>query len=168
MKLNTISDKDGARKNGTRVGRGIGSGSGKTAGRGHKGQKARSGVAVAAFEGGQMPIYRRLPKRGFVKPNRAEWNEVNLGRVQSAIDKGRLDAKKPVGIAELTAAGLVGKPRDGVRLLGKGELKAKVKFVVNHATKSAMAAVEKAGGSVSLVAPKAEAAQAAAAEGAEK
>lgn len=168
MKLNAISDKDGARKNPKRLGRGIGSGSGKTAGRGHKGQKARSGVAVAAFEGGQMPIYRRLPKRGFVKPNRADWNEVNLGRVQSAIDKGRLDAAKPVGIAELTAAGLVGKPRDGVRLLGKGELKAKVEFVVDHATKSATAAVEKAGGSVSLVAARAVPAEAAKDDGAEK
>jgi len=115
-----------------------------------------------------MPIYRRLPKRGFVKPNRADWNEVNLGRVQSAIDKGRLDAAKPVGIAELTAAGLVGKPRDGVRLLGKGELKAKVEFVVDHATKSATAAVEKAGGSVSLVAARAVPAEAAKDDGAEK
>jgi large subunit ribosomal protein L15 len=168
MKLNTISDKPGARKTGTRLGRGIGSGSGKTAGRGHKGQKARSGVAVTAFEGGQMPIYRRLPKRGFVKPNRAEWNEVNLGRVQSAIDKGKLDAAKPVTIAELTAAGLVGKQRDGVRLLGKGELKAKVEFVVNHATKSATAAVEKAGGSVSLVASRAGATEAAKEQGAKK
>jgi large subunit ribosomal protein L15 len=168
MKLNAISDKDGARKNPKRLGRGIGSGSGKTAGRGHKGQKARSGVAVTAFEGGQMPIYRRLPKRGFVKPNRAEWNEVNLGRVQSAIDKGKLDAAKPVTIAELTAAGLVGKPRDGVRLLGKGELKAKVEFVVNHATKSATAAVEKAGGSVSLVASRAGATEAAKEQGAKK
>jgi len=154
MKLNAISDKPGARKAGTRLGRGIGSGSGKTAGRGHKGQKARSGVAVTAFEGGQMPIYRRLPKRGFVKPNRAEWNEVNLGRVQTAIDNGKLDAAKPVSITELAAAGLVGKLRDGVRLLGKGELKAKVAFVVSHATKSATAAVEKAGGSVSIVTAK--------------
>jgi len=154
MKLNAISDKDGARRSRKRVGRGIGSGHGKTAGRGHKGQTSRSGVAVAAFEGGQMPIYRRLPKRGFVKPNRLAWNEVNIGRVQAAIDAGKLDIKAPVSIAEMMAAGLVDKPRDGVRLLGKGELKAKVDFVVNHATKSAAAAVEKAGGSLSLVAGK--------------
>ncbi len=154
MKLNAITDKDGARRPRKRVGRGIGSGLGKTAGRGHKGQKARSGVAVTAFEGGQMPIYRRLPKRGFVKPNRLAWNEVNIGRVQAAIDAGKLDIKAPVSIAEMMAAGLIDKPRDGVRLLGKGELKAKVDFVVNHATKSAAAAVEKAGGSLSLVAGK--------------
>lgn len=154
MKLNAISDKEGARRPRKRVGRGIGSGLGKTAGRGHKGQKSRSGVAVAAFEGGQMPIYRRLPKRGFVKPNRASWNEVNIGRVQAAIDAGKLDAKSPVTATELMAAGLIDKPRDGVRLLGKGEIKAKVAFVVNHATKSAAAAVEKAGGSVSIVAGK--------------
>jgi len=154
MKLNAISDKEGARRSRKRLGRGIGSGLGKTSGRGHKGQKSRSGVAVAAYEGGQMPIYRRLPKRGFVKPNRLAWNEVNIGRVQAAIDAGKLDAKKPVSIAEMMVAGLIDKPRDGVRLLGKGELKAKVDFVVNHATKSAAAAVEKAGGSVSIVAAK--------------
>lgn len=158
MRLNQISDRDGARRTSKRLGRGIGSGKGKTAGRGHKGQKARSGVAVAAFEGGQMPIYRRLPKRGFNKPNRAEWNEVNIGRVQAAIAAGKLDASQPVDLAALMAAGLVGKPRDGVRLLGKGMLEAKVSFLVDHATKSAVAAVEKAGGSVSLVAAKAEAA----------
>lgn len=165
MKLNAISDKDGARRQRKRVGRGIGSGLGKTAGRGHKGQKSRSGVAVAAYEGGQMPIYRRLPKRGFVKPNRASWNEVNIGRVQAAIDAGKLDIKKPVSIAEMLAAGLVDKLRDGVRLLGKGELKAKVNLVVNHATKSAAAAVEKAGGSVSIAAGKLLPAEAKKAEG---
>ena len=151
MRLNTISDKDGARKDRKRVGRGMGSGIGRTAGRGMKGQGSRSGVAINGFEGGQMPIYRRLPKRGFNKPNRLEWNEVNLGRIQAAIDAKKLDASKVVDLDALLAAGLVGKRRDGVRLLGKGELTAKVTFAVDHATKAAAAAVEKAGGSIKIV-----------------
>ena len=151
MRLNTISDKPGARTNRKRVGRGPGSGIGRTAGRGMKGQKSRSGVAINGFEGGQMPIYRRLQKGGFSKPNRLSWNEVNLGRVQAAIDAKKLDAKKVVDLEALIAAGLVNKPLNGVRLLGKGELTTKVKFAVDHATKSATAAVEKAGGSVEIV-----------------
>src|SRR6185295_16909418 len=122
MKLNEIADNAGARKTRKRVGRGLGSGLGKTAGRGGKGQTARKGGAKAGFEGGQMPIYRRLPKRGFNKPNALSFNEINLGRLQAAIDAGRLDAGKPVDATALLAAGLAGKPRDGVRLLGKGVL----------------------------------------------
>jgi large subunit ribosomal protein L15 len=154
MKLNSISDKAGARHVRKRVGRGIGSGLGKTAGRGGKGQTARSGGAKAGFEGGQMPIYRRLPKRGFTKPNALSFNEINLGRLQSAIDAGRLDAGKPVDAAALLAAGLTGKPRDGVRLLGKGALTSKIAITVNHASRSATEAVEKAGGTVTLIPPK--------------
>ncbi|MFO1089867.1 MAG: 50S ribosomal protein L15 [Hyphomicrobiales bacterium] len=153
MKLNTISDNEGARRPRKRLGRGIGSGLGKTAGRGGKGQTARSGGAKAGFEGGQMPIYRRLPKRGFKKPNALHYNEVNLGRLQQAIDAGKLDAKKPIDAAALLAAGLVGKPRDGVRLLGKGELKAKVDIHVDHASKAAAEAVAKAGGKLTVLAP---------------
>lgn len=155
MRLNTISDKPGARKNRKRVGRGIGSGLGKTAGRGVKGQTSRSGVAIAGFEGGQMPIYRRLPKRGFNKPNRLAWNEINLGKLQAAIDAKKLDTKKPVDLAAMLEAGLFSKPRNGVRLLGKGELTAKVNLVIDHATKAAAGAVEKAGGSIKLVEAKA-------------
>jgi large subunit ribosomal protein L15 len=151
MKLNEISDNPGARKERTRVGRGIGSGKGKTAGRGHKGHGSRSGGPKHGFEGGQMPIYRRLPKRGFTKPNRLSFNEVNLSRLQAAVDAGKLDAKKPVDLATLVACGVVAKPLDGVRVLGKGELKAKLDLHVNHATKSATAAVEKAGGKVNLI-----------------
>ena len=158
MRLNTISDKAGARKDRKRVGRGAGSGIGRTGGRGMKGQKSRSGVAINGFEGGQMPIYRRLPKRGFTKPNRLSWNEVNIGRIQAAIDAKKLDAKKTIDLEALMAAGLVNKALDGVRLLGKGELTAKAKFAVNHATKSAIAAVEKAGGSVEIVEQKPQAA----------
>jgi large subunit ribosomal protein L15 len=151
MRLNTISDKAGARSDRKRVGRGAGSGIGRTGGRGMKGQKSRSGVAVVGFEGGQMPIYRRLPKRGFNKPNRADWNEVNIGRIQAAIDAKKLDAKKVIDLEALIGAGLISKPRDGVRLLGKGEFSAKAKFAVDHATKAATAAVEKAGGSIEIV-----------------
>jgi large subunit ribosomal protein L15 len=152
MKLNEISDNKGARKERTRVGRGIGSGKGKTAGRGHKGHGSRSGGPKLGFEGGQMPIYRRLPKRGFSKPNRLSFNEVNLARLQAAVDAGKLDAKKPVDLAALIAAGVVSKPLDGVRVLGQGELKAKLDLHVNHATKSAAAAIEKAGGKLTVVA----------------
>jgi len=152
MKLNEISDNQGARKERTRVGRGIGSGKGKTAGRGHKGHGARSGGPKLGFEGGQMPIYRRLPKRGFNKPNQLSFNEVNLARLQAAADAGKLDAKKPVDLAALIAAGVLSKPLDGVRVLGQGELKAKLDLHVNHATKSAAAANEKSGGKLTIIA----------------
>ncbi|WP_259780382.1 50S ribosomal protein L15 [Aestuariispira ectoiniformans] len=151
MKLNQLSDNAGAVKDRTRVGRGIGSGKGKTGGRGVKGQKSRSGVSIKGFEGGQMPLYRRLPKRGFTNaPFRKEHAEVNLGRVQKAIDAKKLDASKPVDAAALIAAGLVSKELDGISLLAKGELTTKVDFQVARASKTAIAAVEKAGGSVSL------------------
>jgi large subunit ribosomal protein L15 len=151
MRLNDLKDNPGSRKLRVRVGRGIGSGMGKQAGRGGKGQTARSGVRIGGFEGGQMPLHRRLPKRGFNKLNRKVWNEINLGRLQEAVDAGRLDAKQPVDVAALVAAGLVRRPLDGVRLLGEGELKASLKLTVNHATATAKAAVEKAGGSVALI-----------------
>ena len=157
MKLNELRNKDGATKTGKRIGRGIGSGKGKTGGRGVKGQKARSGVAINGFEGGQMPLYRRLPKRGFNKPFAKEYNEVSLGRIQAAIDAKKLDPKETVDAAALVKAGVVRRAKDGVRLLGGGELKAKVSFDLAHATKSAVAAVEKAGGSVKLPEPAKEA-----------
>ena len=153
MKLNEIKDAEGATHSRKRVGRGIGSGSGKTGGRGVKGQKSRSGVAINGFEGGQMPIYRRLPKRGFNKPNAVEYNEVNLSRVQAAVDAKKLDAAAPVTAAALVAAGVIPAPKGGVRLLGKGELKSKLNFEVYHATAGAIAAVEKAGGSVKMLKP---------------
>jgi large subunit ribosomal protein L15 len=153
MKLNEIADRPGARKNRMRIGRGIGSGKGKTGGRGGKGQTARSGVRIKGFEGGQMPLHRRLPKRGFNKPFPLKLHEVNLGRVQQAIDAGKLDAKATVDAAAMIKAGLLRRAHDGVRLLGNGELKAKVAFSVYGASKSAVAAVEKAGGSVTIVAP---------------
>jgi large subunit ribosomal protein L15 len=153
MRLNQLHDNPGARKGRIRVGRGIGSGKGKTGGRGGKGQTARTGVAINGFEGGQMPLYRRLPKRGFTNIFALEFVEVNTGRLQQAIDAGRLDASKPIDAAALRAAGLIGRPRDGVRLLGKGELKAKVNLEVAGASKSAIAAVEKAGGSVKVSIP---------------
>src|SRR4051812_15415715 len=153
MKLDQLRDNPGARKTRIRVGRGIGSGKGKTGGRGGKGQTARTGVAINGFEGGQMPLYRRLPKRGFNNIFALEFVEVNTGRLQQAIDAGRLDAGKPIDAAALRAAGLIGRPRDGVRLLGQGELKAKLNIEVAGASKSAVAAVEKAGGSVKLTRP---------------
>ena len=153
MKLNEIRENDGATRNRKRVGRGIGSGRGKTSGAGHKGQKARSGVAIKGFEGGQMPIHRRLPKRGFTNIFRKDYVEVNLGRVQAAIDAGKLDSKKPVDAATLVAAGVISKARDGVRILGKGELKAKVELHAAGASQTAIAAVEKAGGKIVLPAP---------------
>jgi large subunit ribosomal protein L15 len=151
MKLNEIADLPGATHNTKRVGRGIGSGKGKTAGRGVKGQKARSGVAIKGFEGGQMPLHRRLPKRGFNNIFAKDFNEVGLGRVQQAIDAGRLDAKAPVTVAALKAAGVVKRAKDGVRLLSNGELKAAVTFELAGASKSAVAAVEKVGGSVKIL-----------------
>ena len=153
MKLNEIADNPGAKHQKKRVGRGIGSGTGKTAGRGGKGQTARKGGAKAGFEGGQMPIYRRLPKRGFNKPNQIDYNEINLGRIQVAVDAKKLDVKAPVTVASLVAAGVLSKPLAGVRLIGKGEIKAKLAFEVWHASKGAIAAVEKAGGSVKLLRP---------------
>ena len=149
MKLNEVKDNLGATKNRKRVGRGIGSGTGKTSGSGHKGQKARSGVSINGFEGGQMPIHRRLPKRGFTNIFRKKYVEVNLGRLQAAIDSGRLDAGKPVDAAALVGAGVISKARDGVRILGKGELTAKkIEIHVAGASKSAIAAVEAAGGKI--------------------
>jgi large subunit ribosomal protein L15 len=156
MKLNEIRENDGATRNRKRVGRGIGSGRGKTSGAGHKGQKARSGVAIKGFEGGQMPIHRRLPKRGFTNIFRKNYVEVNLGRIQSAVDAGKLDNKKPVDAAMLVEAGVISKARDGVRILGKGELKAKVELHAAGASKSAVEAVEKAGGKIVLPAPSSE------------
>ena len=153
MKLNEIADNPGAKHTKKRVGRGIGSGLGKTAGRGGKGQTARKGGAKAGFEGGQMPIYRRLPKRGFNKPNQVAYNEVNLSRVQAAIDSKKVDGSAPVTSAALLAAGVISAPLGGVRLLGMGEIKAKLNFEVYHATASAVAAVEKAGGTVKMLKP---------------
>ena len=149
MKLNEVKDNDGATKNSKRVGRGIGSGTGKTSGSGHKGQKARSGVSINGFEGGQMPIHRRLPKRGFTNIFRKNYVEVNLGRMQAAIDSGKLDAGKPVDAEALVNAGVISKERDGVRILAKGELKSKkVEIHAAGASKAAIAAVEAAGGKV--------------------
>ena len=163
MKLNQISDRPGARKNRTRIGRGIGSGVGKTGGRGGKGQTARSGVRIKGFEGGQMPLHRRLPKRGFRNTKFAlRLNEVNLGKVQAAIDAGKLDAGQTVDAEALIKAGILRRAKDGVRLLGGGELKSKVTFSVWGASKSAVAAVEKAGGSVTILAPAREAGEQAA------
>jgi large subunit ribosomal protein L15 len=151
MKLNEISDNDGATKSRMRVGRGIGSGKGKTCGRGVKGQKARTGVAIKGFEGGQMPLHRRLPKRGFKSPFPTDYNELNLGRIQAAVDAGKLDPGATVTLGNLLAAGLCAKPRDGVKILGRGELSAKLVFEVAAASKSAVAAIEAAGGSITLL-----------------
>lgn len=150
MKLNDLRDKPGSVKARKRVGRGIGSGTGKTAGRGVKGQKSRSGVAINGFEGGQMPIYRRLPKRGFTNIFAKSFNVVSLGRVQAAIDAGKLDAKAVVNSNSLKAAGVIRRALDGVRVLADGELKAKVAFEVAGASKAAIEKIEKAGGSVKL------------------
>src|SRR5215467_11764391 len=162
MKLNELADRPGSRKHRHRIGRGIGSGSGKTGGRGGKGQTARSGVRIKGFEGGQMPLHRRLPKRGFTNIFAKKLNEVNLGRVQAAVDAGKLDANAVVDAAALVKAGVLRRARDGVRLLGSGEIKTKVNFSVYGASKSAIAAVEKAGGSVTILAPKQEAGETAA------
>jgi large subunit ribosomal protein L15 len=153
MKLNEISDNAGSRKARMRIGRGIGSGKGKTGGRGGKGQTARTGVRIKGFEGGQMPLHRRLPKRGFNNIFAIELNEVNLGRVQEALDKGKLDVKDVVDAEALVRAGVVRRAKHGVRLLGKGEIKAAVQFAVCGASRSAVEAVEKAGGSVKILAP---------------
>ena len=153
MKLNDIRDNEGARKGRIRKGRGIGSGKGKTAARGQKGQKSRSGVAIKGFEGGQMPLHMRLPKRGFNNPFGKDYAEVNIGMIQKFIDAGKLDAKNDITEDALRACGVARGGKDGVRLLGKGEIKAKAKFIVTGATKGAVAAVEKAGGSVQVTAP---------------
>lgn len=148
MKLNEIRDNDGARKGRMRICRGIGSGKGKTGGRGGKGQTARTGVAINGFEGGQMPLYRRLPKRGFNNIFANKYAEINLGRLQAAIDKGVVDASKEIDIDALRAAGVVKQAFDGLRLLGNGELTAKVTIKVAGSTEAAKAAVEKVGGQV--------------------
>lgn len=154
MKLNEIRDNEGASRPRKRVGRGIGSGTGKTSGKGQKGQLSRSGVSLLGFEGGQMPLYRRLPKRGFNNAMfRKDFATVNIGSVQAAIDAGKLDANKPVTEDVLRQARLARVSKDGVRLLGKGEISAKVAFEVSGASKGAIAAVEKAGGSVTLPVP---------------
>ena len=150
MRLNEIRDLPGATTSKKRLGRGIGSGLGKTSGRGQKGQKSRSGVAVKGFEGGQMPLHRRLPKRGFANIFAKDFNEVNLDRVQDAIDAKKLDAKNPVTVQALLDAGLIRRVRDGVRLLGQGELKTKVSFEVTGASSGAVKAVEAAGGTVTV------------------
>lgn len=153
MKLNQLSDNPGARPGRKRLGRGIGSGLGKTSGRGGKGQTARSGVALNGFEGGQTPIYRRMPKRGFNNIFRLRYQELNLGKLQWAIDEKRIDATKPVDMDTLVKAGILRRAFDGLRILGDGgeDLKAKVNIVAHGATKSAIAAVEKAGGKIEIV-----------------
>jgi large subunit ribosomal protein L15 len=151
MKLNELRDNKGARQGRVRVGRGIGSGLGKTAGRGQKGAKARSGVSIAGFEGGQMPLHMRLPKRGFNNIFARDYAELNIGAVQKAIDAGKLDSKATLDHDALKAAGLARGGKDGVRLLGKGELKAKLAFRIAGASKGAREAVEKAGGSIELI-----------------
>ena len=153
MKLSDIADNAGSRKKRMRVGRGIGSGKGKTSGRGGKGQTARSGVRIKGFEGGQMPLHRRLPKRGFNNIFRLEFAEINLDRIQDAVDSKLIDAKETVTAESLVKAGVLRRSRDGVRLLGRGELKAKLTIEVHGASKPAIAAVEKAGGSVKILAP---------------
>ena len=163
MKLHELSGRPGARQTRKRIGRGIGSGKGKTGGRGGKGQTARSGVRIKGFEGGQMPLHRRLPKRGFKNTMFAlKLNEVNLGRIQTAIEAGLLDASSKIDAAALIKAGLLRRAKDGVRLLGAGEIKAKITVTVYGASKSAVAAVEKAGGTVEILAPKAAASEQAA------
>ena len=159
MKLNEIKDNEGASKNRMRVGRGIGSGKGKTGGRGVKGQKARSGVAVNGFEGGQMPIYRRLPKRGFNNIFASEFVVVSLGRIQTAIDAKKLDPKATIDAAALKAAGVIRRAKDGVRILSDGELKTKVTLEVAGASKSAVEKLEKAGSSIKLLSAAAEASE---------
>lgn len=150
MRLNELSDNPGARKPALRVGRGVGSGKGKTAGRGHKGQKSRSGVAIKGFEGGQMPLHMRLPKRGFNKPHRKCWTELSIDHLNRAIAAGKIDTKKQYDGAALVAAGVLRRERDGVRLIGSGKVSAAVKLTVSGVTPKARAAVEAAKGSVQL------------------
>ncbi|WP_407151938.1 50S ribosomal protein L15 [Bradyrhizobium sp. ORS 86] len=153
MKLSDIADNAGARKKRMRVGRGIGSGKGKTSGRGGKGQTARSGVRIKGFEGGQMPMHRRLPKRGFNNIFKLDFAEINLDRLQEAIDNKLVDTSATVNAESLVKAGVLRRAKDGLRLLGRGEIKAKLTIEVHGASKSAIAAVEKAGGSVKILAP---------------
>jgi large subunit ribosomal protein L15 len=154
MRLNEIKDKHGSRKERVRIGRGIGSGVGKTGGRGGKGQTARTGVAIGGFEGGQMPLHRRLPKRGFNKWRPKDFNEINIGALQRAIDEKVLDAGKPVDLEALVAAGMLRRRKDGLRVLGDGDIKVKIAVTANHATATAKAAIEKAGGSIKLIVKK--------------
>ena len=151
MRLNELRDNPNARKSRIRVGRGIGSGKGKTAGRGHKGQKSRSGVAIKGFEGGQMPIHMRLPKRGFNNYTRKEFAELTLGNLQNAITKGIIDKSKPITEVELNAAGIVKKSKDGIKLLNKGELKEKIEISLSKATKSCIQVIEGLGGKVEVL-----------------
>ena len=151
MKLNEVSPKEGSMKLRTRIGRGIGSGKGKTGGRGVKGQKARTGVSINGFEGGQMPLYKRLPKRGFNNIFALSFATVNLGRLQKAIDEKKIDAKKDITEDVLVESGVVRRKKDGIRVLGNGELKAKVTLIVSGASKPAIAAVEKAGGKLEII-----------------
>jgi len=150
MKLHELRDNPGAAHKSKRVGRGPGSGKGKMAGRGIKGQKSRSGVAINAYEGGQMPLYQRLPKRGFTKPNRKEFAVINLGLIQKFVDEGKIDAKAPITEDALVASGLVRRKRDGIRVLAKGDISTKLTLTVTGASKSAIEAVEKAGGSLTV------------------
>lgn len=160
MKLNELSDNAGATKKRKRVGRGPGSGTGKMGGRGIKGQKSRSGVAINGYEGGQMPLYQRLPKRGFNKPNRKQYAVVNLGLIQKFIDAKKIDAKKAITEDVLVESGLIRRKRDGIRVLAKGDVTAKLDLTVTGASKSAIEAVEKAGGSLTVAAPVAETSEA--------
>jgi large subunit ribosomal protein L15 len=156
MKLNELAPSPGSRQARKRIGRGTGSGTGKTAGRGHKGQRARAGSATRTFEGGQMPIYRRLPKRGFKNPFRKVYAPVNLDRLQAAVDGGRIDPARPVDLLVLRGAGLISKRLDGVRLLARGELTTALTITVDSASRAAIAAVEKTGGKLTLTQPRAE------------
>ncbi len=151
MRLNEIKDNPGSRKTRVRIGRGIGSGVGKTGGRGGKGQTARTGVAIGGFEGGQMPLHRRLPKRGFNKWRAKDFNEINVGKLQKAVDDGKLKAGQQVDVGALVEAGILRRAKDGLRVLGTGELNAKLTITANHASASARAAIEKAGGSLSII-----------------
>ncbi|PXW72287.1 LSU ribosomal protein L15P [Loktanella sp. PT4BL] len=153
MKLNELSDNPGATKGKKRIGRGPGSGKGKTGGRGIKGQKSRSGVAIKGYEGGQMPLYQRLPKRGFNKPNRKTFAVINLGLIQKFIDEGKIDVKADITEDALIASGLVRRKKDGIRVLAKGDFKAKATIAVTGASKGAVEAVEKAGGTLTVTAP---------------
>ena len=151
MRLNEIKDNQGARKFRVRIGRGIGSGVGKTGGRGGKGQTARSGVAINGFEGGQMPLHRRLPKRGFTKWRRKDYNEIGLEALQRGVDAGKINASQMIDVGVLVAAGMLRRPKDGLRVLGGGELKTGLKLTADHVTASARVAIEKAGGSITLI-----------------
>jgi large subunit ribosomal protein L15 len=151
MELNTLKDNKGATSSLKRIGRGTGSGTGKTSGKGHKGQKSRSGVSIKGFEGGQMPIHRRLPKRGFKKYNRKTYKIINLGDIQNIIDKGKIDATKEINNQMIISSGIFSNIKDGIRVLARGEIKNKVNIIVNGASKTAIEKVEKAGGSITIL-----------------